>query len=443
MTLSLLLPRCSRLVASSIALAIVAGGQTCPPPPFQCVPSVTGQTESNTNLCAGTASNGICAATITKSVTYYTSYYNGHTASDAALGKGRAGNTQMCEGSATLKPVYNECWPQFDSPVATTGQLRVTTHESDIVALPMFCGDTGEGGIGLGNAYNEFFACSQSSPGVTYYIPKVPYDCCSGGCSVMCGTTCADAKIASCRSYEHYSCQGNTPQCCGNCNDGSTDCKVSCGNVCGSMCIDCFHCTGNLQYNGCSNGQPQCTGTPIVLDPFDRGFRLTSVANGVKFRTFPSGPLSQMSWTDPSWQNGWLVLDRNGNGTIDDFTELFGSMTAQPPNEEPNGFLALAVFDDPANGGNGNGVIDPGDAIYRHLRVWIDANHNGVSEPNELYTLQALGIFKIGLKFHNTPFVDQYGNEFRYRGTVWDQGGHGRDVCYDVLLHVQVNSEGI
>src|SRR5439155_25590332 len=120
-----------------------------------------------------------------------------------------------------------------------------------------------------------------------------------------------------------------------------------------------------------------------------------------------------------------------------DFTELFGNMTTQPASNTPNGFLALAVFDDPASGGNGNGFIDPGDAIFTRLRVWIDANHNGISESGELHTLQELGIFKIGLRFAKTPFSDQYGNAYRYRGSIWSGDEHEKDVCYDVFLRIR------
>jgi hypothetical protein len=73
------------------------------------------------------------------------------------------------------------------------------------------------------------------------------------------------------------------------------------------------------------------------------------------------------------------------------------------------------------------------------LRVWIDRNHNGLSEPNELHTLQELGIFKIGLTYRLTPFVDQYGNAFRLKGSFWDEGSNERDLCYDVVLRVQTN----
>lgn len=217
-----------------------------------------------------------------------------------------------------------------------------------------------------------------------------------------------------------YTCTAN----CKECAVGTDVCPCTTGVTCQGGC--------------CCRAGKACGGTPIVLDTFNDGFHLTSLDDGVRFRVLPGGPLYQMSWTDANWRNGWLALDRNGNGTIDDFTELFGNYTPQPPSNDPNGFLALAEFDDPANGGNGNGFIDPGDSVYSSLRVWIDANHNGFSEPNELHTLQELGIFKIGLAFSETPFVDKYGNRFRYKGSVWEQDGTER-VCYDVFLQIQGN----
>jgi len=122
------------------------------------------------------------------------------------------------------------------------------------------------------------------------------------------------------------------------------------------------------------------------------------------------------------------------NGVIDDGTELFGNLTPQPPSTNPNGYLALAVFDLPQNGGNNNGAIDPGDAVFDRLRIWIDANHDGISEPNELHKLTDVGVYRIDLTYHLNAYVDQYGNQFRYRAKIWDEAGDDHNTCYDVFL---------
>ncbi|MFT0851643.1 hypothetical protein VRY85_12790 [Achromobacter sp. F4_2707] len=86
--------------------------------------------------------------------------------------------------------------------------------------------------------------------------------------------------------------------------------------------------------------------------------------------------------------SGFLALDKNGNGTIDDGSELFGTRTG-------NGFAELAAYDS-----DGNGWIDENDAIFASLRIWTkDANGD-----DHLSTLAERNIGALYLGQTATPF---------------------------------------
>jgi hypothetical protein len=178
-----------------------------------------------------------------------------------------------------------------------------------------------------------------------------------------------------------------------------------------------------------------------------------------------SGKPPQLAWSAAGSEVGLLALDRNGNGKIDNGSELFTGISPQgvaaplrsgsatpalsqsamgtatsggARQGEPKsvtrkaGLAALAFFDEPANSGNGDGKIDAQDAVYSRLLIWVDKNHDGISQPDELFTLAQLGITSISLNPERAGWKDAFGNKVNSKVTVIRNGA----VLwgYDVLL---------
>lgn len=174
----------------------------------------------------------------------------------------------------------------------------------------------------------------------------------------------------------------------------------------------------------------QCVSPIIIQLGNGNAYRMTSVSEGVLFDIDADGILDQVSWTEADSEQAFLALDRNDNGVIDDGSELFGNFTVPGAS---NGFAALADIE--VN--TGDGYLDENDLLFPKLLLWVDRNHNGISESDELEPASNR-IEKLGLGYKERRRVDGNGNRFLYESWatlkgVSDQKFRQRKV-YDVFL---------
>lgn len=115
------------------------------------------------------------------------------------------------------------------------------------------------------------------------------------------------------------------------------------------------------------------------------------------------GELDEISQLDAA--SGYLALDKNGDGTINDGGELFGTTSG-------NGFADLARYDE-----DGNGWIDENDAVWSRLKIWAK-NENG---EDVLYRLADKGVGAICLQNVSTDFT-QRGQNGQTLGAIRNSG---------------------
>lgn len=175
--------------------------------------------------------------------------------------------------------------------------------------------------------------------------------------------------------------------------------------------------------------------SPIILALNSSAYRLVGPSQGVDFDLDADGLLDRIGWTRANDMVGFLALDRNRNGLIDNGRELFGNYTPlEGDSTAAHGFDALSYWDAPSAGGNADGWIADTDLVWRHLLIWVDLNHDGISQPGELHPLSTFNITRISTSAFPERRRDAFANEFRLRGQFIIDG-HPR-WAYDVYFAV-------
>jgi hypothetical protein len=131
---------------------------------------------------------------------------------------------------------------------------------------------------------------------------------------------------------------------------------------------------------------------PLVLDLDGDGIETVGISSTthILFDHNNDGIKTGTGWV--KGEDGLLVLDRNGNGVIDNGSELFGDSTTVNGVNATDGFSTLRAEDT-----NKNGTFNAGDTNFTNVEVWQDTNQDGISQTNELHTLSELGIKSINL----------------------------------------------
>jgi Ca2+-binding RTX toxin-like protein len=168
---------------------------------------------------------------------------------------------------------------------------------------------------------------------------------------------------------------------------------------------------------------------PLILDLNGNGIETVAanLASPILFDHEGDSIKSGTGWIAPS--DGFLALDRNGNGAIDNGSELFGNSTSLVAGAAAaDGFAALAQEDT-----NADGVVNALDANFTNLRVWQDLNQDGMSQQGELKTLAELGIVGINVAKTENSRMLPGGNEIADLGSFTRTDGT-TSVMADVNL---------
>lgn len=149
---------------------------------------------------------------------------------------------------------------------------------------------------------------------------------------------------------------------------------------------------------------------PIVFDLDQDGEGLVSIEDSeARFDMNSDGFLDKTGWIEEG--DAFLALDRNGNGLIDDISEISFVGDKEGAQTDLEG---LAAFDS-----NGDGLLNGADEQFVEFRVWRDGNGDGVTDAGELLSLAEAGIISIVLGGTPTGEIPGEGQNIVYNTSIY------------------------
>ncbi|MDH4378675.1 MAG: M10 family metallopeptidase C-terminal domain-containing protein [Vampirovibrionales bacterium] len=158
---------------------------------------------------------------------------------------------------------------------------------------------------------------------------------------------------------------------------------------------------------------------PLVIDLDGDGVETISYQESkAVFDVFNDGFAEKTSWV--SKDDALLVADWDLNGKIETVEEQFGYL-------DEGGFAELARLDE-----NGDLLVDGADPLSTYLRVWQDANEDGITDAGELKTLAEAGIASVSLVTQQENYLNNGNRVFESASFTKTNGTTGN--VYDVAF---------
>ncbi|MGB7371160.1 calcium-binding protein [Erythrobacter sp.] len=146
-----------------------------------------------------------------------------------------------------------------------------------------------------------------------------------------------------------------------------------------------------------------------------------------------NGTLDNTGWTTSN--DGFLVIDRNQNGRIDDAREMSFLDAEGHLRTGQDGLLALDS--------NADGVVSADDELFADLKIWVDSNRNGTTDLGEMQSLAERGIESIALAFAPLNERKRFGRNLTLATTVFTRSDGSTGTAGDIAFGFRPGDEPV